>query len=64
MVISVKLDEIGKNKLEKLQSKLRLEADIKIDQYRLLRMLIILGEENFDLLLSLLLGDKLSDEEI
>ena len=64
MVISVKLDEIGKNKLEKLQSKLRLEADIKIDQYRLLRMLIILGEENFDLLLSLLQGEKLSDEEI
>lgn len=64
MVISVKLDEIGKNKLEKLQSKLRLEADIKIDQYKLLRTLIILGEENFDLLLSLLQGEILTDNEI
>ena len=64
MVISVKLDEIGKNKLEKLQSRLRLQADIKIDQYRLLRTLILLGEENFDLLVSFLQGEKLSDDEI
>lgn len=64
MVISVKLDEIGKDKLEKLQSKLRLESNIKIDQYRLLRTVILLAEENYDLLLSFLQGEKLTDEEI
>ena len=64
MGISVKLDEIGKSKLEKMQAKLRLEANIKIDQYRLLRTLISFGEENFNLLLSFLQGVTLTDEEI
>ena len=37
MTTTVKLDENGKSQLEKLQAKLRLVSDIKIDQFRLLR---------------------------
>ena len=64
MVISVKLDEMGKDKLEKIQAKLRLEANIKMDQYRLLRTLISFGEENFEQFLTFLQGVTLTEEEI
>ena len=34
MTTTVKLDDNGKTQLEKLQAKLRLKSDIKIDQFR------------------------------
>ncbi len=64
MSTTVKLDETGKKHLEKLQAKLRLVCDIKIDQFRLLRSLVYFGEENFEGFLSFLQGTELSEEEI
>ena len=48
MTTTVKLDENGKARLEKLQAKLRLISDLKIDQFRLLRELIYFGDNNFE----------------
>ena len=64
MTSTVKLDETGKEHLEKLQARLRLTSNLKIDQFRLLRSLIFYGEENFDDFLSYLQGTALSDDEI
>lgn len=64
MTTTVKLDENGKARLEKLQAKLRLISDIKIDQFRLLRELIYFGEKNFEEFLSFLQGVPLTEEEI
>ncbi|OLS16811.1 MAG: hypothetical protein HeimC3_51310 [Candidatus Heimdallarchaeota archaeon LC_3] len=64
MSISVKLDKIGKEKLEKLLAKLRLEAEIKMDQYKLLRTLISFGEENYNVLISYIKGVTFTEEEI
>jgi len=61
---TVKLDENGKAQLEKLQAKLRLISDLKIDQFRLLRELIYFGEKNFEEFLSFLQGVPLTEEEI
>ena len=61
---TVKLDENGKSQLEKLQAKLRLTSDLKIDQFRLLRELIYFGDKNFEEFLSFLQGVPLTDEEI
>lgn len=55
---------MGKDKLEKIQAKLRLEANIKMDQYRLLRTLISFGEKNFEQFLTFLQGVILTEEEI
>ncbi len=64
MTTTVKLDENGKTQLEKLQAKLRLTSDLKIDQFRLLRELIYFGDKNFEDFLSFLQGVPLTDEEI
>ena len=64
MTKTVKLDENGKTQLEKLQAKLRLKSDIKIDQFRLLRELIYFGDKNFEDFLSFLQGVPLTDEEV
>ena len=64
MSTTVKLDENGKSQLEKLQAKLRLKTEIKIDQFRLLRELIHFGEQNFEEFLSFLQSIPLTDEEI
>jgi len=64
MTTTVKLDDNGKAQLEKLQAKLRLKSDIKIDQFRLLRELIYFGEQNFEDFLSFLQGIPLAEEEI
>lgn len=64
MTTTVKLDDNGKAQLEKLQAKLRLKSDIKIDQFRLLRELIYFGEQNFEEFLSFLQGIPLAEEEI
>ena len=60
----VKLDNTGKEKLEKLLAKLRLEAEIKMDQYKLLRTLISFGEENYNVLISYIKGVTFTEEEI
>ncbi|MBA7660035.1 hypothetical protein ES703_68034 [subsurface metagenome] len=64
MTTTVKLDENGKSQLEKLQAKLRLVSDIKIDQFRLLRELIYFGDNNFEDFLSFLQGAPLEEREI
>ena len=64
MTTTVKLDDNGKAQLEKLQAKLRLKSDIKIDQFRLLRELIYFGDQNFEDFLSFLQGIPLAEEEI
>ncbi len=64
LTTTVKLDENGKAQLEKLQAKLRLISDLKIDQFRLLRELIYFGDKNFEEFLSFLQGVPLTEEEI
>ena len=64
MTSTVKVDDTGKARLERLQAKLRLKSDIKIDQFRLLRELIFFGDTNFEEFLSFLQGVPLTDEEI
>ncbi|MCK4849124.1 MAG: hypothetical protein KAT16_08875 [Candidatus Heimdallarchaeota archaeon] len=64
MTTTVKLDENGKTQLEKLQAKLRLTSDLKIDQFRLLRELIYFGDSNFEDFLCFLQGVPLTDEEV
>ena len=61
---TVKMDEIGKARLEKLLARLRLDADIKLDQFRLLRSLVEYGDENLNDFISFLQGTKMSEDEI
>ena len=61
---TVKMDEIGKARLEKLLARLRLDADIKLDQFRLLRFLVEYGDENLNDFISFLQGVKMSEDEI
>ncbi len=64
MSLTVKIDEEGKERLEKLQAKLQLTYDIRIDQFRLLRALVYFGEERIEDFLSFLQGTPITDPEI
>ena len=64
MSTTVKLDDIGKQKLERLQAKLRLDTNLKLDQYKLLRSLITFGEEHYSDFLTYLQGTYLTKDEI
>lgn len=64
MNTTVKLSLSSKDKLERLQAKLRLDADLKFDQFRLLGSLIEYCENDINRFISFIKGISLSDEEI
>ena len=61
---TVKIKPSDKDLLEKLQAKLRLRSETKIDQYNILGMLIEFGNANFEDFISFIEGVKLTEEEI
>ena len=61
---TVKIQPSDKNTLEKLQAKLRLRGEIKLDQYNILGLLIEFGNVNFEEFVSFIEGVKLTEDEI
>lgn len=61
---TVKIQPSDKDTLEKLQAKLRLRSEIKLDQYNILGFLIEFGNVNFEEFLSFIEGVKLNEAEI
>ena len=61
---TVKIQPSDKDTLEKLQAKLRLRGEIKLDQYNILGLLIEFGNVNFEDFVSFIEGVKLTDDEI
>lgn len=61
---TVKIQPSDKDTLEKLQAKLRLRGEIKLDQYNILGLLIEFGNVNFEEFVSFIEGVKLTDKEI
>lgn len=61
---TVKIQPSDKDTLEKLQAKLRLRGEIKLDQYNILGLLIEFGNINFEEFVSFIEGVKLTDDEI
>lgn len=61
---TVKIQPSDKDTLEKLQAKLRLRSEIKLDQYNILGFLIEFGNVNFEEFLSFIEGVKLNEDEI
>ena len=64
MSLTVKLNPTDKNSLENLQAKLKLQANIKVDQYILLGLLIKYGELEFEKFLEFINGISLTESEI
>ena len=61
---TVKIQPSDKNILEKMQAKLRLRSNLKLDQYSLLGLLIEFGNANLEDFISFIEGVKLSEIEI
>lgn len=61
---TVKIDPSDKELLEKLQAKLKLEANIKYDQYKLLGQLIKFGDIKYKEFLSFIEKTVLTETEI
>ena len=64
MSLTVKLNPTDKNSLENLQAKLKLQANIKVDQYIILGLLIKYGELEFEKFLEFINGISLTESEI
>ena len=61
---TVKIQPSDKDTLEKLQAKLRLRSEMKLDQYNILGLLIEFGNVNFEEFVSFIEGVKLTEDEI
>lgn len=64
MMSTVKITPKDKDTLERLQAKLKLQTNKKIDQYKLLGHLIKFGNNNFNKFFDFLEQVTLTDEEI
>ena len=61
---TVKIDPSDKEILKNLQAKLKLQANLKFDQYRLLGQLIKFGDIKYHEFLSFIEKTSLNDDEI